>query len=146
MKHSLNHTIWECKYHIVWVPKNRRKILYGKLRTEVGTLLRKLCEYKKIEVIEGKACIDHIHICVAIPPKYAVSTIVGYLKGKSAMILFEKYSELKRNFRGHSFWARGYYVSTVGLDEARVRKYIQDQGTNESIEDKYDSDLSKPFK
>ena len=146
MKQSLNHTIWECKYHIVWVPKNRRKILYGKLRTEVGTILRKLCEYKKVEVIEGKACVDHIHICVAIPPKYAVSTIVGYLKGKSAMILFEKYSELKRNFRGHSFWARGYYVSTVGLDEARVRKYIQDQDTNESIEDKYDSDLSKSTK
>lgn len=103
MKQSLSHTIWECKYHIVWVPKNRRKVLFGKLKSEVGMILRKLCEYKKVEVIEGKACVDHIHICIAIPPKYSVSTIVGYLKGKSAMILFEKYSELKRNFRGHSF-------------------------------------------
>ena len=86
-----------------------------------------------------------IDVCLAIPPKYSVSTIVGYLKGKSAMIVFEKYSRLKRNFRGHSFWARGYYVSTVGLDEAKIRKYIKNQETNESIEDKYDDDLSDPF-
>ena len=88
---------------------------------------------------EGTMCIDHIHICLAIPPKYSVSTIVGYLKGKSAMIVFEKYSRLKRNFKGHSFWARGYYVSTVGLDEAK------NQEINESVEDKYDDDLSDPF-
>ena len=90
-------------------------------------------------------CIDHIHICLAIPPKYSVSTIVGYLKSKSAMIIFEKYSRLKRNFRGHSFWARGYYLSTVGLDETKVRKYIKNQDINESVEDNYDSDLSDPF-
>ena len=145
MKKVLAHTVWECKYHIVWVPKNRRKILYGKLRKEVGNIIRKLCEYKGVEVIEGKACSDHLHICLAIPPKYSISTIVGYLKGKSAMIVFEKYSGLKKNFKGHSFWARGYYVSTVGLDEARVRKYIQEQEENESIQDRYDSDLSKPL-
>jgi putative transposase len=145
MKKSLSHTVWECKYHIVWVPKKRRKIIYGKLRKELGTILRRLCEYKKVEVLEGKLCIDHVHVCLAIPPKYAVSTIVGYLKGKSAMITFEKYSRLKRNFKGHSFWARGYYVSTVGLDEGKIRKYIQDQDTNESIEDKYDNDPSDPF-
>ena len=85
---------------------------------------------------------DHIHMCLAIPPKYSVSTIVGYVKGKSAMILFEKYSRLKKNFRGHRFWARGYYVSTVGLDEGKIRAYIRNQETNESIEDEYDSDLS----
>ena len=145
MKKVLAHTVWECRYHIVWVPKNRRKILYGKLRKEVGNIIRKLCEYKGVEVIEGKACSDHLHICLAIPPKYSISTIVGYLKGKSAMIVFEKYSGLKKNFKGHSFWARGYYVSTVGLDEARVRKYIQEQEENESIQDRYDSDLSKPL-
>ena len=145
MKRSLSHTVWECKYHIVWVPKKRRKIIYGKLRKELGTILRRLCEYKKVEVVEGKLCIVHIHMCLAIPPKYAVSTIVGYLKGKSAMIAFEKYSRLKRNFKGHSFWARGYYVSTVGLDEAKIRKYIKNQDINESIEDKYDSDLGDPF-
>jgi len=145
MKKSLSHTVWECKYHIVWVPKKRRKIIYGKLRQELRTILKRLCKYKGVEVIEGTMCIDHIHICLAIPPKYSVSTIVGYLKGKSAMIIFEKYSRLKRNFKGHSFWARGYYVSTVGLDEAKIRKYIKNQDINESIEDKYDSDLSDPF-
>ncbi|MGR3179374.1 MAG: IS200/IS605 family transposase [Candidatus Anammoxibacter sp.] len=117
MKRSLSHTVWECKYHIVWVPRRRRKIIYGKLKSEIGTILRRLCKYKGVEIVEGKACIDHIHICLSIPPKYAVSSIVGYLKGKSAMIVFENYSRLKRNFKGQSFWARGYYVSTVGLDE-----------------------------
>ncbi len=145
MKKSLSHTVWECKYHIVWVPKKRRKVVYSKLRDEVRTILCRLSEYKGVEVIEGKVCLDHVHICLSIPPKYSVSTIVGYLKGKSAMILFEKYSRLKKNFRGHHFWARGYYVSTVGLDEGRICKYIQDQEVNESIEDKYDSVLSNPF-
>jgi len=104
-----------------------------------------LCEYKGVEVVEGTLCADHIHMCLAIPPKYSVSTIVGYVKGKSAMILFEKYSRLKKNFRGHRFWARGYYVSTVGLDEGKIRAYIRNQETNESIEDGYDTDLSDPF-
>ena len=145
MKKRLSHTVWECKYHIVWVPKNRRKIIFGKLRKEIGTILRRLCEYKGVEVIEGALSIDHIHMCLSIPPKYSVSTIVGYLKGKSAMIIFEKYSRLKKNFKGNSFWARGYFVSTVGLDEAKIRKYIKDQQTNDSVEDKYDSDPNDPF-
>jgi len=145
VKYSLSHTVWECKYHVVWVPKNRRKVIYGQLRREVVTVLRKLCEYKGVALLEGKACIDHIHLCISVPPKYAVSTMVGYLKGKSAMVVFEKYSKVKRNFKGHSFWARGYYVSTVGLDEARVRKYIKDQEINDSVSDKYDRDLSNPF-
>ena len=145
MKDSLSHTVWECKYHVVWVPKNRRKVIYGQLRREVVTIVRKLCEYKGVKILEGQACIDHIHLCISVPPKYALSTMVGYLKGKSAMVVFERYSKVKRNFKGHSFWARGYYVSTVGLDEARVRKYIQDQEINESVEDKYDRDLSNPF-
>ena len=147
MKGSLAHTVWECKYHIVWVPKNRRKVVYGKLRKDIGQLLRRLCEYKQIEVIEGTACADHIHIFLSMPPKFSVSTIVGYLKGKSTMILFEKYSSLRRNFRGHHFWARGYYVSTVGLDEQKVRKYIKNQQQRDSQEDRYDTDLVKdPFK
>ena len=145
MKKSLSHTVWECKYHIVWVPKNRRKIIFGKLRKEIGTILRRLCEYKGVEVIEGALSIDHIHMCLSIPPKYSVSTIVGYLKGKSAMIIFEKYSRLKKNFKGNSFWARGYFVSTVGLDETKIRKYIKDQQTNDSVKDKYDSDPNDPF-
>ena len=147
MKKTLAHTTWECKYHIVWVPKNRRKIVYGKLKLDIGKIIRKLCEYKQIEVIEGTACADHIHMCLSISPKYAVSTIVGYFKGKSTMILFERYSYLRRNFRGHNFWARGYYVSTVGLDEQKIRNYIKNQQEEDSIEDRYDTDLVKdPFK
>ena len=147
MKKTLAHTTWECKYHIVWVPKNRRKVIYGKLKGDVGQILRKLCEYKKVDVLEGTACEDHIHICLSIPPKYSVSTIVGYLKGKSTMILFERYSHLRRNFRGHTFWARGYYVSTVGLDEAKIRQYIKNQQDHDSIGDRYDTDLVKdPFR
>ncbi len=140
MKRSLSHTVWECKYHIVWVPKRRRKIIYGKLRNELRTIMQRLCQYKKVEIFEGNLCIDHVHMCLEIPPKYAVSTIVGYLKGKSAMIMFEKYSRLKRNFKGHSFWARGYYVNTVGLDEAKIRKYIRDQETNEAVDDRWNTD------
>jgi len=129
----------------VFVPKKRRKIVYGKLRQELGTILRRLCEYKGVDVVEGTLCIDHIHMCVSIPPKSSVATIVGYLKGKSAIIMFEKYSRLKKNFKGHSFWARGYYVSTVGLDEAKIRNYIKNQEINDTVEDAYDSDLSDPF-
>ena len=147
MKKSLAHTVWECKYHIVWVPKNRRRVIYGNLKKEIGQILRKLCEYKGVDVVEGNACADHLHICLSIPPKFSVSAIVGYLKGKSTMILFERYSRLRRNFRGHSFWARGYYVSTVGLDEAKIRKYIKNQQEYDSIKDCYDTDFGKdPFR
>ncbi|NCO52644.1 MAG: IS200/IS605 family transposase [Deltaproteobacteria bacterium] len=147
MKRTLAHTTWECKYHIVFVPKNRRKVIYGKLRRDIGNILRKLCEYKQVEVIEGTACADHIHVCLSIPPKYSVATIVGYLKGKSTMIVFERFSSLRRNFRGHNFWARGYYVSTVGLDEQKVRQYIKNQQEQDAIVDRYDTDLVKdPFR
>ncbi len=147
MKKTLAHTTWDCKYHIVWVPKNRRKVIYGNLRKDITKILRRLCEYKQIEVVEGTACADHLHICLSIPPKFSVSTIVGYLKGKSTMILFEKYSSLRRNFRGHHFWARGYYVNTVGLNEQKVRQYIKNQQERDSVEDRYDTDLIKdPFK
>lgn len=145
MKSSLAHTVWECKYHIVWVPKRRRKVVYERLKKEIGLVLRRLCEYKGVELLEGNACLDHIHICISIPPKYSVATVVGYLKGKSAIIIFEKFSTIRKNFKGHSFLARGCYVSTVGLDEAKIRKHIQDQDVNETVEDKYDTDLSNPF-
>jgi putative transposase len=132
---KLAHTVWECKYHVVWIPKHRKKVIYGKLRLEIGRILRKLCEYKHVEIIEAKACSDHIHMCLSIPPKYAVSDIVGYLKGKSAILVFERFSKLRQNFRGHRFWARGYYVNTVGLNEAEIRKYIREQEENDRIEE-----------
>ncbi|MDD2468536.1 MAG: IS200/IS605 family transposase [Desulfobulbus sp.] len=113
----------------------------------VQTLLRKLCEYKQIEIVEGTVCADHIHLCLSIPPKYAVSSIIGYLKGKSTMLLFERYSYLRKNFRGHHFWARGYYVNTVGLNEQKVREYIKNQQEKDAVEARFDTDLVKdPFK
>ena len=145
MRNTLSHTVWDCKYHVVWVPKKRRRVIYGKLRQEIVRVLKRLCEYKQIEIIEGKACLDHFHLCLSIPPKYSVAGMIGYLKGKSSMIIFEQFSKLKKNFKGHHFWARGYYVSTVGLDEGKIKKYIRDQDENESIEDRWDTDLSHPF-
>jgi putative transposase len=134
---KLSHTAWVCKYHVVWVPKYRRKIIYGRLRKEIGYILRKLCEYKGIRIVEAKACSDHIHMCLEIPPKYAVSQIIGYIKGKSTMMIFEKFSKLRKNFKGNSFWARGYYVNTVGLEEEKVRNYIKNQETEDMLNDKY---------
>lgn len=135
---KLSHTAWECKYHIVWVPKYRRKVIYGRLRKEIGVILRKLCEYKGIEIIEATACSDHIHMCLSIPPKFSVANIVGYLKGKSTMIIFERYSKLRSNFKGHAFWARGYYVNTVGLNEQKVKEYIKNQEMDDMMNDKYE--------
>ena len=142
---KLAHTVWECKYHLVWIPKCRRKVIYGKLRIDIGRILRKLCEYKGIKILEAQACSDHIHMCLAIPPKYSVSSILGYLKGKSAILVFERHSRIRQNFRGHKFWARGYYVSTVGLDEARVRHYIREQEENDRLEDSQEPECSNPF-
>ncbi len=135
---KLSHTVWEWKYHVVWVPKYRRKIVYGRLRKEIGFILRRLSEYKGVTIIEATACVDHIHMCLSIPPKYSISQIMGYLKGKSTMMIFEKFSKLKRNFKGNSFWARGYYVNTVGLDEAKVREYINNQEIEDMANDKYE--------
>ena len=124
---SLAHTKWECKYHVVWIPKYRRKKLFGELRKELGPVLRELAKQKGSEIIEGKLLLDHVHILIAIPPKYAVSQVIGYIKGKSAIHIARNYVGRRKNFTGEHFWARGYYVSTVGLDEGMVRQYIQQQ-------------------
>ena len=145
VEYKLAHTVWDCKYHVVWIPKCRRKVIYGKLKADMGRILRKLCEYKGIEILEAKACVDHIHMCLRIPPKYSVASIVGYLKGKSAILVFERYSRIRQNFRGHKFWARGCYVNTVGLDEGRVRKYIRDQEDNDRIEESQEPEMGNPF-
>ena len=124
---SLAHTKWECKYHIVFAPKFRQQIIYGKIRVDIGQMLRKLCEYKGIEIIEAEACKDHIHILVSIPPKYSVAQIMGYLKGKSSLMIFEKYANLKYKYGNRHFWCRGYYVSTVGRNRKAIQEYIQNQ-------------------
>ena len=123
---SLNHTKWECKYHVVWIPKCRKKVLYGQLRRELGQVLRKLALHKESEVVEGSLKVDHVHVLMSIPPKYSVSQVVGYMKGKSA-IWVARTTGRNRNFVGQHFWARGYYVSTVGLDEEAIREYVRSQ-------------------
>ena len=124
---SLRHTVWECKYHVVWVPKYRRKVLYGQIRQYLGEVLRELAGHRESKVIEGHLRPDHVHMLVSIPPKYSVAQVVGYVKGKSAIYVARNYLAKKSNFTGQSFWARGYYVSTVGKDEETVRKYIEKQ-------------------
>ena len=124
---SLAHTKWECKYHIVFAPKYRRQVIYGKIKQDVGQMLRKLCEYKGVEIIEAEACKDHIHMLVSIPPKYSVSQIMGYLKGKSSLMLYERFPELKYKYRNREFWCRGYYVDTAGKNTKRIAEYIKHQ-------------------
>ena len=124
---SLAHTKWECKYHIVFAPKYRRQIIYGKIKADIGQMLRKLCDYKGIEIIEAEACKDHIHMLVSIPPKYSVAQIMGYLKGKSSLMIFEKYANLKYKYGNRHFWCRGYYVSTVGANKKAIQEYIKNQ-------------------
>jgi putative transposase len=124
---SLCHTTWDCKYHIVFIPKCRRKVLFGKLRWDLGLLFRRLAKQQKCEVQEGHIMKDHVHILLSIPPKLAVSQVVGYIKGKSAIYIARTYEGKKQNYVGHHFWARGYFVSTVGRDEAMIREYIRNQ-------------------
>ena len=124
---KLSHTQWNCKYHIVFAPKYRRKAFYGTKRLEVGKVLRLLCEWKKISIIEAEVCSDHIHLLVEIPPKVAVSSFMGYLKGKSSLMLYEKFPELKYKYRNREFWCRGYYVDTAGKNAYKIKAYIQDQ-------------------
>ena len=124
---SLAHTQWECKYHIVFAPKYRRQIIYGKIKQDIGQMIRKLCEYKGVEIIEAEACKDHIHMLVAIPSKYSVSQFMGYLKGKSSLMIFEKYANLKYKYGNRHFWCRGYYVSTVGKNKKAIAEYIRNQ-------------------
>ena len=129
---SLSHSQWECKYHVIFIPKYRRKVLYGELRRHLGQVFRKLAEQKECRVEEGHLMVDHVHILLSIPPKYAVAQVVGFIKGKSAIHIARVYGERKRSFVGQHFWARGYFVSTVGRDEAIVRAYI----TRQEVEDK----------
>jgi putative transposase len=124
---SLSHSKWECKYHVVFIPKCRRRVLYGQLRKHLGEVFRGLAQHKESRIEEGHLMADHVHMLISIPPKHAVAQVVGYIKGKSAIHLARVYGERKRNFSGQHFWARGYFVSTVGRDEATIRAYIQHQ-------------------
>ena len=142
---SLAHTSWNCKYHIVFAPKYRRKEIYGSLRSDVGKILRMLCQRKGIEIIEAECCIDHIHMLVKIPPKYGVSYIVGYLKGKSSLIIFDRHANLKYKYGNRHFWCRGYYVSTVGKQEKVIERYIENQLKEDAMSEELTLNFEDPF-
>ena len=126
-EYSLAHTVWNCKYHIVFAPKCRRQAFFGEKRLEIGKILRKLCEFKQVSIVEAEVCPDHIHMLVEIPPKMSVSGFVGYLKGKSSLIIYQRWGNLKFKYRNREFWCRGYYVDTVGKNKAKIAEYIRNQ-------------------
>ena len=143
---SLAHTKWNCKYHIVFAPKYRRQVIYGKLKAEIGQILRKLCEQKEIEIIEANACPDHIHMLISIPPKISVAYAIGYLKGKSSLMIFDRHADLKYKYGSRHFWCRGYYVDTVGRNKEAIRKYIQNQLQEDIMADQISiRELVDPF-
>lgn len=146
-ENSISHTRWNCTYHIIFIPKYRRKEIYGKLRKDIGEILRQLCRYKDVEIVEANACSDHIHMLLRIPPKMSVSSFMGYLKGKSSLMIFDKHANLKYKYGNRHFWAKGYFVSTVGLNKATIKKYIQEQETEEKMNDKNSvKEFEDPFK
>ena len=124
---SIAHTTWNCKYHIVFAPKYRRQVIYGKIKGDIGQIIRKLCEWKGVEIIEAEACPDHIHMLVSIPPKISVSSFMGYLKGKSSLMIFDRHANLKYKYGNRHFWCRGYYVDTVGKNEKKIAEYVRNQ-------------------
>lgn len=138
---------WMCKYHIVFTPKYRRKVIYSQYKESIRDIIKQLCAYKGVEIIEGHLMPDHIHMLVSIPPKMSVSSFMGYLKGKSALMIFDKHANLKYKYGNRHFWAEGYYVSTVGLNEATIKKYIQDQKKSDIMQDKLSvKEYEDPFK
>ena len=124
---SLAHSKWNCKYHIVFAPKYRRQVIYGKIKADIGRILRELCEHKKVEIIEANACKDHIHMLVSIPPKLSVAQFMGYLKGKSSLMIFDRHANLKYRYGNRQFWCKGYYVDTVGRNKKVIQEYIKNQ-------------------
>ena len=126
-KNTLAHTTWECKYHLVFAAKYRRQVIFGNIKHDIGKILRELCERKGIEIIEAECCKDHVHMLVRIPPKYSVSQIMGYLKGKSSLMIFDRYANLKYKYGNRHFWCRGYYVDTVGKNAKKIEEYIKNQ-------------------
>jgi transposase IS200-family protein len=143
---SLAHTKWLCKYHIVFTPKYRRKVIYNKYREDLREILKMLCDWKGVEILEGHLMPDHIHMLVSIPPKISVSSFMGYLKGKSSLLMFDRHANLKYKYGNRKFWAEGYYVSTVGLNEATIRKYIREQENADIAQDKLSlKEYENPF-
>ena len=146
-ENALAHTKWMCKYHIVFTPKYRRKMIYNQYREDVREIIKQLCSYKGVEILGGNVMSDHVHILVSIPPKMSVSSFMGYLKGKSALMIFDRHANLKYKFGNRHFWSEGFYVSTVGVKDATVRKYIQEQEKYDIMQDKLSvKEYEDPFK
>ena len=142
---SLAHTKWNCKYHIVFAPKYRRKVFFGQKRFEIGGIIRELCRWKGVELLSADACPDHIHILVAIPPKMSVSSFMGFLKGKSSLMIYEKWGNMKFKYRNRQFWCRGYYVDTVGKNEKKIAEYISNQLKQDEMSEQLVLDFQDPF-
>lgn len=146
-ENSLSHTRWECKYHIVFAVKFRGKEIYGKIKADIGVILRELCKHKEVEIIEANACPDHVHMLVSVPPKMSVSSFMGYLKGKSTLMIFERHANLKYKYGNRHFWCKGYYVSTVGRNKTAIEKYIKNQLKEDMISDQITmKEYVDPFK
>lgn len=143
--HSLSHTKWNCKYHIVFAPKYRRKAFYGSRRLEIGAILRELCRWKDVNILEAEVCIDHVHMCVEIPPKMSVSSFMGFLKGKSSLMIYERWGNLKYKYRNRQFWRRGYYVDTVGKNTAKITEYIRNQLKEDELSNQMTLEEFDPF-
>ena len=144
---SLAHTTWNCKYHIVFAPKYRRKVFFGQKRLEIGAILRSLCEWKEVNIIEAEVCPDHVHMLVEIPPKLSVSGFMGYLKGKSSILIYQKYANMKFKYRNREYWCRGYYVDTVGKNKKAIQEYIANQlKEDKEMEQMTIFEINDPFK
>ncbi len=144
---SLAHTSWNCKYHIVFAPKYRRKVFYGQKRLEIGAILRSLCEWKQVKIVEAEVCPDHVHMLVEIPPKISVSGFMGYLKGKSSILIYQKWANMKFKYRNREFWCRGYYVDTVGKNKKAIQQYIANQlKEDQEMEQMTIFEMVDPFK
>lgn len=144
--HSLSHTRWNCKYHVVFAPKYRRKVFYGEKRLEIGAILRELCNWKGVNIIQAEVCIDHVHMLIEIPPKMSVSSFMGFLKGKSSIMIYEKWGNLKYKYRGRQFWCRCYYVDTAGKNDKIIKEYIAKQLKEDELGEQLTFDVSDPFK
>ena len=144
---SLAHTTWNCKYHIVFAPKYRRLVFFGQKRKEIGAILRQLCEWKNVEIVEAEVCPDHIHMLVRIPPKESVSGFIGFLKGKSSLLIYQKYANMKFKYRDRTFWCRGYYVDTVGKNTEKIKEYIANQLKEDKLTEQMTiTEVIDPFK
>ena len=144
---SLAHTTWNCKFHVVFAPKYRRKIIFGKYKREIGAILRELCEWKNINIVEAEMCPDHVHMLLEIPPKYSVSSIMGFLKGKSSLLIYEKFANMKFKYRNREFWCRDYYVDTVGKNAEKIKEYMANQLKEDEMNEQISiTEYIDPFK